>query len=146
MKQKIEIIGRLGHDPEMRYTPQGQNVTSFSVAADHQYKNNAGEKVKITAWFKINAWGKLGEICNQYLHKGSLVYLEGRLTPDPATGGPRVWTSKDGKVGASYEIILAEIKFLSKNENSEAGQRSDADQAQSYGEESQVPENDDIPF
>ena len=83
MYQKLLIIGRLGRDPEMRFTPTGQAVTSFSVATDRSYTDQAGKPVKETVWFKVSAWGKLAETCNTYLQKGKLVLVEGRLTVDP---------------------------------------------------------------
>ena len=95
MYQKLVIIGRLGRDPEMRFTPTGQAVTSFSVATDRSYTDQAGKPVKETVWFKVSAWGKLAETCNTYLQKGKLVLVEGRLTADKS-GGPRVWTGQDG--------------------------------------------------
>ena len=116
--QKAEIIGYLGADPEMRFTPSGQPVANFSVAANRKYKNAAGDEVKETAWFKVSAWGKLAEVCNNYLHKGSQVYVEGRLVVDPATGGPRIWTRQDGSPAASFEINAATVRFLGgKNGN-----------------------------
>ena len=79
---KVMIIGRLGKDPEMRYTPSGQAVTSFSVATNRQYTTGNGEQVKETIWFRVSTWGKTAEVCNQYVKKGSKVLIEGRLTPD----------------------------------------------------------------
>jgi len=76
---KVMIIGNLGRDPEMRYTPSGQSVTSFSVAVGRTWKNQEGQQQEETEWFNIDAWGKLGETCNEYLSKGKKVYLEGRL-------------------------------------------------------------------
>ena len=76
---KIIVIGNLGRDPEMRYTPNGQSVTSFSVASNRKYTTATGERREETEWFNVSAWGKLGETCNQYLTKGSQVYVEGRL-------------------------------------------------------------------
>ena len=76
---KIIIIGNLRRDPEMRYTPNGQPVTSFSVASNRNYTTAAGEKREETEWFNCQAWGKLAEACNQYLTKGKQVYVEGRL-------------------------------------------------------------------
>ena len=74
--------------------------------------------MKETAWFKVSAWGKLAEVCNNYLHKGSQVYVEGRLVVDPATGGPRIWTRQDGSPAASFEINAATVRFLGgKNGN-----------------------------
>ena len=107
------IVGNLGKDPEMRYTPSGQAVTSFSVAVNDDYTSNNGEKVKRTIWYRVLAWGKQAEICNQYVKKGSKVLVEGRLTADPATGGPRIWTGQDGSARASFEISAQTVRFLS---------------------------------
>lgn len=92
MFHTIIIVGNVGKDPEMRYTPSGQAVTSFSVATNRQYTGNNGEQVKETIWFRVSTWGKTAEVCNQYVKKGSKVLVEGRLTPDKNTGGPRIWT------------------------------------------------------
>ncbi|PWB56019.1 MAG: single-stranded DNA-binding protein [Anaerolineales bacterium] len=114
--QKCEIIGRLGTDPEMRYSPSGQPVTNFPVATNRKYKNAAGQTVKETTWFKVSAWGKMAEACNSYLHKGSLVYVEGRLIADPSTGSPRIWDRQDGTPAASFELHADTVDFLdSKN-------------------------------
>ena len=118
--QKCEVIGRLGTDPEMRYSPSGQPVTNFSVATNRKYKNAAGQAVKETTWFKVSAWGKMAEACNSYLHKGSLVCVEGRLIADPATGSPRLWNRQDGTPAASFEIHADLVDFLdTKNGNGE---------------------------
>ena len=139
MYQKIVIVGRLGRDPEMRFTPTGQAVTSFSVATDRQYTDQSGKPVKETIWFRVSAWGKLAETCNNFLQKGKLVLVEGRLTADTKTGGPRVWTAQDGTTKASFEVSAQTVKFLSaKTEGGAAG----------AGEEDvEVPTTDDgIPF
>lgn len=144
MFQTIIIVGNVGRDPEMRYTPGGQAVTSFSVATNRQYTNNSGETVKETIWFRVSAWGKTGEVCNQYLKKGSKVLVEGRLTADPATGGPRVWTTQDGSTRASFEVSAATVRFLSsRGETAEPGQAGAA-----AAEEGMPPSVDegDIPF
>lgn len=144
MYQTIIIVGNVGRDPEMRYTPGGQAVTSFSVATNRQYTNNNGETVKETIWFRVSAWGKTGEVCNQYLKKGSKVLVEGRLTADPATGGPRVWTAQDGSTRASFEVSAQTVRFLSsRGETSEPGMGSAP-----AAEESMSPAGDegDIPF
>ncbi len=109
----IIIVGNLGRDPEMRYTPSGQPVTSFSVASSRSYQNNVGEKVDETIWFRITAWGKLAETCSQYLHKGSKVLVEGRLVPDIKSGGPRTFQRQDGTTGASFEVNASTVRFLS---------------------------------
>jgi len=108
----IIIVGNLGRDPEMRYTPSGQAVTSFSVASNRSYNNQNGEKVDETIWFRVSAWGKLAETTNQYLHKGSKVLIEGRLVPDK-NGSPRMWTKQDGTAAASFEVTANTIRFLS---------------------------------
>lgn len=113
MYQKLLIIGRLGKDPEMRFTPNGQAVTSFSVATDRQYSDQAGKPVKETVWFRVSAWGKLAETCNNFLQKGKMVMVEGRLTVDSKTGGPRIWTGQDGTPRASLEMVANTVKFLS---------------------------------
>ncbi len=146
MYQTIIIAGNVGRDPEMRYTPSGQAVTSFSVATNRQYTNNNGETVKETIWFRVSAWGKTGEVCNQYLKKGSKVLVEGRLTADPATGGPRVWTAQDGATRASFEVSAQTVRFLSsRGETAEPGA---GGAAASASDEGLPPAGDegDIPF
>ncbi len=113
MYQKLIIIGRLGKDPEMRFTPNGQAVTSFSVATDRQFSDQAGKLVKETIWFRVSAWGKLAETCNNFLQKGKMVMVEGRLTVDSKTGGPRIWTGQDGTPRSSLEVVANTVKFLS---------------------------------
>lgn len=112
MYQQITIVGNLGKDPEMKYTPSGKPVTSFNVATSHQYTNSNGESVKETTWFRVQVWGKQAEVCNQYLSKGSKVLVTGRLTADPATGGPRIWNKQDGTPQASFEINGDTVRFL----------------------------------
>jgi single-strand DNA-binding protein len=113
MYHTIIIVGNLGRDPEMRYTPSGQAVTSFNVASNRQYTGQNGQKIKETIWFRVSVWGKQAETCNQYLRKGSKVLIEGRLVPDAATGGPRIWSRSDGTSGASYDITANTVRFLS---------------------------------
>jgi len=126
----LPIIGHLGRDVEMRYTPSGRAVANFSVAVNRQYtpreQGQAGgntETVKETYWFRCTAWDKQAEVCNQFLKKGSKVFIEGRLTADPASGGPRIWTKQDGTPQASFELTIVTIKFLDgkSNSGSEAG-------------------------
>src|SRR5512135_1471276 len=105
MFHTIIIVGNVGRDPEMRYTPSGQAVTSFTVATSRNYNNQQGQQVKETIWFRVSAWGKQAEIVSQYLKKGSKVLVEGRLTPDLSTGGPKVFTRQDGTSGASYDVF-----------------------------------------
>ena len=79
---RVQLIGRWGRDPEVRHTPSGKKVTSFSLAVDRRWRSSDGEIKDATDWFQIVAWGRLGEICSQYLSKGRLVYIEGRLQTD----------------------------------------------------------------
>lgn len=118
MYHQIILVGNVGKDPEMRYLPSGQAVTSFSVATNRQYTHD-GETVKETTWFRISVWGKQGEACNQYLRKGSKVLVVGRLTPDKETGGPKVWQKNDGTSGAGYDINAETVRFLSSNNTAE---------------------------
>ena len=104
---KILIIGNLGSDPEMRYTPGGDAVTSFSVATNRRYTNRDGETVDETEWFRVSAWRRLAETTNQYLTKGSKVYVEGRLSS-------RSWVGQDGQTRFSNEINATEVKFLDR--------------------------------
>ena len=122
MFHTIIVAGNVGKDPEMRYTPSGQAVTSFSVATSRQYTAGNGEQVKETIWFRVSTWGKTAEACNQYVKKGSKVLIEGRLTPDKTTGGPRIWTKQDGSAGASFEVTANTVRFLSsRQEGGEGG-------------------------
>jgi single-strand DNA-binding protein len=107
MFHTIIIAGNLGKDPEMRFTPNGKAVTSFSVAVSDGWGDN-----KRTIWFRVSAWDKQAETCNQYLKKGSKVLVEGRLQCDDISGGPRVWES-NGRHGASFEISASTVRFLS---------------------------------
>ena len=108
MYHKLILVGYLGRDPEMRYTPSGTAVASFSVAVNDTF----GEK-KNTIWFRVSAWDKLAEVCNQYLNKGSQVLVEGRLIADPETGGPKMFERNDKTVGTSFEVTATTVKFLS---------------------------------
>lgn len=141
MYSTVIIVGNVGRDPEMRYTPSGQAVTSFSVATNRQYTNNNGESIKETTWFRVSAWGKQAETCNQYLRKGSKVLVEGRLTSDPATGGPRIWKAQDGSSRASFEVNAGTVRFLSSRNESDGS-------APAGGEDGGFaePTDDDIPF
>ncbi len=144
MFQTIILAGNLGRDPEMRYTPSGQPVTSFSVATNRQYTNNSGETIKETIWFRVSVWGKMAETCNQYLKKGSKVLVEGRLTADAATGGPRIWNAQDGTARASFEVNAQTVRFLSSRGETEGGAGGGAP----VSEEGGAPGGDegDIPF
>lgn len=121
MFHTIIIVGNVGRDPEMRYTPSGQAVTSFSVASNRSYTNSTGQRVEETIWFRVSAWGKQAETCNQYLRKGSKVLVEGRLAAD-ANGGPRIWTRQDGTPAASFEVNASNVRFISSRADSASGE------------------------
>ncbi|MFZ6029756.1 MAG: single-stranded DNA-binding protein [Chloroflexota bacterium] len=121
MYHTIILVGNLGRDPEMRYTPSGQAVTNFSVAASRKYSDANGQLVDETTWFRISCWGKQAESCNQYLKKGNKVLVEGRLAPDPKTGGPRLWQGKNG-AGAAYEVTANTVRFLSGRGDNGSGE------------------------
>ena len=137
MYQKITIVGNLGRDPEMRYTPSGQAVTNFNVATNRVYTGTDGQQVNETTWFRVSVWGRQAETCNQYLRQGSRVLVEGRLIPDPQTGGPKIWTRQDGSPGSSFEISSNFVKFLSTRQEDDSFQS---------GADSEQPDEDDIPF
>ena len=142
MYQKIVIVGNLGGDPEMRYMPDGTAVTNFSVATNRRWTDQAsGQPRDETTWFRVSVWGKQGESANQYLTRGSKVLVEGRIRPDPATGGPRTFTRQDGTIGASFEINADLVRFLSGRDD--VGMVSDEG-----GNYSTAPaqEEDEIPF
>lgn len=140
MYQKIIIVGNLGRDPEMRYMPDGTAVTNFSVASSRRWTGQDGQQHDETAWFRVEVWRRQAETVNQYLTKGSKVLVEGRIKPDPNTGGPRLWTRQDGTIGANFEVVADTVRFLSS--------RAD-DGGFSGGEEfsgAPAQEEDDIPF
>jgi single-strand DNA-binding protein len=104
---KMMVIGNVGSDPEMRYTPNGSPVTNFTVATNRRYTTADGEQHEETEWFKIAAWNRLAETCNQYVTKGMMVYVEGRLQSRP-------WISQNGEPRAGNEINAFEVKFLNR--------------------------------
>src|SRR5262252_4508659 len=102
---KVILVGRLGRDPETRYTGGGQAVANFSVATDESYRDKNGERQKRTEWHKIVVWGKQAEIAQQYLKKGSLVFIEGRIQS-------REWQDKEGQKRTSFEIVANNFRML----------------------------------
>jgi single-strand DNA-binding protein len=114
MYQSVFLNGNLGRDPELRYTPGGTPVTNFSIATNEYWTDQDGQRQERTTWWRISVWGKQAEAANEYLRKGSQVFIEGRMDPDPETGGPRLWTGRDGQARASYEIVARRIKFVGR--------------------------------
>ena len=121
MFQHLTIIGFLGKDAEMRYTPSGTPVTSFSMATNRAYKGADGQQVKEATWFRVSIFGKTAENLTQYLTKGKMVLVEGHLTPDKKTGGPRMWQKQDGTWGASFDVFASNIQLMSSGQRAEAG-------------------------
>ena len=115
MYQHTVIVGRLGRDPEMRYTPSGIPVTSFSVAVSRKWKGQDGELHEKTTWFRVTAWRRLAELCNQYLSKGRMVLIEGEVD---ATA----WTGQDGEPRATLEITAQNVRFLSSRSEETSGE------------------------
>ncbi len=113
MYQRLVLVGNLGRDPEMRYSPNGTAVTNMSVATSRKWTDAQGQLKEETAWFRVSVFGKQAETCNQYLAKGRKVLVEGDLVIDEKTGGPRVYQRKDGSYGASFEVRATTVRFLS---------------------------------
>lgn len=142
MYHRLIIVGNLGRDPEMRYLPSGQAVTNINVASNRVYTDSNGQRVEETTWFRVSVWGNQAEAVNQYLRQGSKVLVEGRLNPDPDTGGPRTYTRNDGTPGASFEVTARRVVFLSSRAEDEAYQSQRGGESSS----SQKMDEDDIPF
>jgi single-strand DNA-binding protein len=122
MYQSVTIIGHLGRDPEMRYTSSGVAVTSFSVATSRKWTDAAGAAQEKTTWFRVSAWRKLGEACNQYLHKGQLVMVEGEVDAS-------AYTPKDGgDPKATLEMRATPVKFLGGKGGEEQQEAAPADE------------------
>jgi single-strand DNA-binding protein len=126
---KVQLTGHLGADPEMRYTAQGSAVTTFRVACNRTWKDRDGNQHEDTEWFRIVAWDKLGEICNQYLTKGTRVYIEGRLQT-------RKWTDREGQERYTSEVVAQDMIILSAR-----GERGTVpDSEPNYDEPEDLPE------
>ena len=142
---KVILVGRLGKDPEIRSTPNGNNVAKFSLATDDRYTDKSGEKQERTEWHNIVAWGKLAEICGQYLKKGKLIYIEGSIRTDS-------WDDKEtGQKKYRTEIWANQMQMLDRkgDENSSSGGGSYAGasrKSSSSGAATQVEEDDEVPF
>lgn len=128
---KVMIIGHLGKDPEMRYTPSGRAVTTFNVAVSRSWNSSDGQRRSETEWFKVVSWGNLAEICNKYLTKGQQVYIEGRLQT-------RSWEDKEGNSRKSVEVVANEMTML--------GDRRDKNSSDSMDEEPPDIDEDEFPF
>lgn len=125
---KVLIIGNLGRDPEIRYTPSGRPVTSFSVATTRTWVNHDGERKEETEWFNVVAWGPLAEICNQYLAKGKQVYIEGRLQT-------RGWEDTHGRRHFRTEIVAQEMILLGEQQSPHFAQSDDESENSNYSDD-----------
>ena len=117
---KIIIVGNLGRDPELRYTPQGSAVCNFTVATSERRKNASGEAEETTTWFRVSAWGRQAELANEFLTKGRQVYVEGRLRVEE-------YTDRDGKPRTSLEINATDIQFINQRGDESAQPASGAE-------------------
>ena len=138
---KAILVGRLGADPEVRYTPSGVAVANFNIATSEEWRDkDSGEKKERTEWHRIVAWSKLGEICGEYLSKGRQVYIEGRIQT-------RSWEDRDGNKRYTTEIIASDVQFLG-GRDAGPGDRVEGGAQASRFESSPInaPEDDDIPF
>jgi single-strand DNA-binding protein len=139
---KVMVIGHLGRDPEMRYTPSGRPVTTFSVATSRSWTTSGGERRTQTEWFNIVAWGSLAEICNQYLTKGQQVFIEGRLQT-------RRWDDEEGNRRSTVEVVAKEMIMLGdrkqisndkrRNDNKENNENYDSEEIDDSEEEDEFP-------
>ncbi len=131
---KVMIIGHLGRDPEMRYTPSGRPVTSFTVATSRSWNTADGERRSETEWFNVVAWGSLAEICKQYLTKGQQVYIEGRLQT-------RRWDDEEGNKRTAVEVVAKEMTMLGERRKGQENEEPPGD-----GETEAREEEDEFPF
>ena len=139
MYHKVILVGNLGRDPEMRYTSNGKAVTNFTVATSEKWTGQDGQAQERTVWWRVSTFGKLAEVCNEYLSSGQKVLVEGTMNADPKTGNPQIWTGQDGEPRANFELKALIVKFLSSSKNGAA--RAGAKAAPEPG-----PVEEDVPF
>lgn len=138
MVNRVLLIGRLGADPEVRYTPDGTMIVNFRIATDETYKNKQGEKVSKTEWHRIVVFGRLAEICGNYLGKGRLVFIEGKLQT-------RTWDDKDGNKRSLTEILASNMQMLESKGQGRGQEAVMDDPMPAYGLGEPMPD-DDVPF
>jgi single-strand DNA-binding protein len=152
---KITVVGNLGRDPELNYTPQGNAVCNFSVATNEKRRDKSGESIDVTTWFRITLWGKQAENASKYLSKGSPVYIEGRLRVEE-------WSDKDGKSRYTLEVNATDMQFIGSggeggNENQSSNLRRESQNSRALSASAATgnssneysgsePSDDDIPF
>lgn len=136
----IHLVGNLGKDAVMRFTPAGTAVVNFSMATNKTYKDDNGVRQTITAWFRVTIWGKYGEALVPYLKKGKLVHVLGHLTPDKNTGGPRIYKRDDGTEGAQFEVKADTCDLLGGSGDGGSNYQND-DSYMDTGEDDGIPFN-----
>lgn len=136
---KVFILGNLGRDPELRYTPQGQPVCSFSMASNSRRKDKNGEMQDIVTWFRITLWGRLAENASQYLEKGRPVFIEGELRVDE-------WTDREGKPRFTLEINATDMKFVGSRQDGGGGGETSQGNPPNQNPAPDTVADDDIPF
>lgn len=140
---KVIVVGNLGRDPELRYTPQGTPVCSFTMATNEKRKDKAGEMQDVTTWFRITLWGRQAEAASQYLTKGRPVYIEGRLRMEE-------WTDRDSKQRFTLEVHATDMQFIGSRGDEAASSssrgRGDEGDAQKGNSSDVDVTDDDIPF
>lgn len=135
---RVILVGNLGRDPELRYTPQGTPVCSFSMATNERRKDKTGEMQDHTTWFRVTLWGRQGEAASQYLTKGMPVYIEGRLRVEE-------WTDRDGKPRHTLEVHGTDMQFIGGGDRSESPPKERA-AAASGGAAADWDDTPDAPF
>lgn len=138
MVNKVILVGRLGADPEIRHTPGGTMVTNFRIATDEYGKDKNGERVQRTEWHRLVAFGKLAEICGNYLSKGRLIYVEGGLRT-------RSWEDKDGVKRSTTEIVVSNMQMLETKGAGRGREAGGVDEPPAFSEPDALPESD-VPF
>jgi len=139
---KIIIVGNLGRDPELRYTPQGTAVCDFSVATSEKRKDSSGESTDLTTWFKVTFWGRQAEVASQYLSKGKQVYIEGRLSQ-------REYTDREGNKRMSLEVNGSDMQFIGSRSDDQQKSNEPASRPAAAPQPSRAPadnNDDEIPF
>ncbi len=136
---KITLVGNLGRDPELRYTPQGTPVCSFTMATNEKRKDKAGEMQDVTTWFRVTLWGRQAETASQYLTKGRPVYIEGRLRTEE-------WTDRDGKSRYTLEVHATDMQFIGGTRGDESNVNPSKSAPADRGSSEPELSDDDIPF
>lgn len=136
---KITIVGYLGRDPEIQYTNQGTAVCKLSIATTEKRKDQTGEPVERTTWFRVSVWGRQAELCNGYLHKGQQVYVEGRLRMEE-------YTDREGNQRQSLEVNASDVQFIGRRGEGESVPKPQSSTASNTGAGQGIEDDGEIPF